>query len=1217
MKKIGKRLLAVILAAMMILTWVPAFGKTAKADDVTEVSDIETLRKLLMEEGDVSIRIKKDISGTLSYESGSTTTIVDEYGNWHTEYAPASNPVWCTVGRGNKTIDLDGNDIKVTYENWKDRYSTMFVIPEGASVTINDAENKGEIFYNGYIPGHAQYWGDYWKEAVTQNRDIFHVDGGNLTVNGGTILAGRSKNEWVTTGGHYHWSFEEPYKNALGMFEIFDGNATKYINGTAITMTSGNVTLNDGFYYGRGIKDWRLISAHANVDKWPSSTVHWGRNAVIEAQGGKLTINNGKFYAKGNADCLQIEDDVDITIRAGHFQLHHNDYVYAESKNLASFGSDKITVYDGSYGAVGFPESVYLSSETLVIYAGEDVGGTNVGDSADLVMNNSKDLGEPYFEVRPSRRNRFNLKAEAAPDVECPLLNPEVEGSLGFVSDWEQVFTYHPLADENPGWMTNYEVQVYDDHQNRLKIMNNKEKLLFTTYGESNINYFDLSQYSQLLNQFQLGQTYYLVVTITEIFPGAKTWLMYSGSACAFRITDRIDPPEILTDLSHTQVSSSGNYVTLTAKADGADKAQWIVKKTNGSVERLEPTTFNNGEATLYIKVDSLLRCTCVFSNAFGETATSEAVVDYPASFGGNITRTAYSSQGVIYLRQPGGTQGLGAEYVWYKDGVALTDQSHYRNMCETLAIKNPTTADSGTYSFVAFTDGGDIIESPTITLTVIDEEAPNYITSAVLSLDLDDLYVGDPAPTDPAIVHSDDPRFIVNSLNWKYGTYMGVITSQYAALEIELYSSAPLTYWFQYNADGDFVCMINGRRTVAHLSANATNMGVKVTLDFNNNFPIPISPVDSVQFAENTFQLVRAENVNLDLDMTVKCPSRHQTRHTIQKVELTDANKSPLPAGLSMSSSGKITGKLTETKDSVRTAVTVTTTNGDTWGEMLYFNIHLSEEEREKAEESQEQHKEQEEGKHVFTDWEYKDEEMHSRTCAECGLPENAYHCWDDGDVIQEATEEQEGIIRYTCTVCGYSVEEYFEYEEDVEGLDPYNPFTDVRTGAYYYDAVRWAVENGITTGTSATTFEPKKSVQRKEVVTFLWRAFGQPEVTGVENPFKDVSSKKYYYKAVLWAVDHQITTGTSPTTFDPNGSCSRAQVVTFLWRAFGCQEPKTKENPFTDVKKNQYYTKAVLWAYENNITTGTSSTKFNPFGVCDRAQVVTFLYRAMQLAE
>jgi hypothetical protein len=134
---------------------------------------------------------------------------------------------------------------------------------------------------------------------------------------------------------------------------------------------------------------------------------------------------------------------------------------------------------------------------------------------------------------------------------------------------------------------------------------------------------------------------------------------------------------------------------------------------------------------------------------------------------------------------------------------------------------------------------------------------------------------------------------------------------------------------------------------------------------------------------------------------------------------------------------------------------------------------------------------------------------------------------------------------------------------------------------------------------------------------VTFLWRAFGQPEGTGVENPFKDVSSKKYYYKAVLWAVDHQITTGTSPTTFDPNGSCSRAQVVTFLWRAFGCQEPKTKENPFTDVKKNQYYTKAVLWAYENNITTGTSSTTFNPFGVCDRAQVVTFLYRAMQLAE
>ena len=157
----------------------------------------------------------------------------------------------------------------------------------------------------------------------------------------------------------------------------------------------------------------------------------------------------------------------------------------------------------------------------------------------------------------------------------------------------------------------------------------------------------------------------------------------------------------------------------------------------------------------------------------------------------------------------------------------------------------------------------------------------------------------------------------------------------------------------------------------------------------------------------------------------------------------------------------------------------------------------------------------------------------------------------------------------------------------------------------------IDWAVVNKITTGTSPTTFGTKNSCTRAQFVTFLWRTRGQPEPTSTENPFTDVKESGFYYKAMLWAVEEGITAGTSPTTFGPNKPCTRAQVVTFLWRMEGSQEPASTENPFTDVKENGFYYKAMLWAVGKGITTGTSDTTFGPGSDCTRAQCVTFLYR------
>ena len=169
---------------------------------------------------------------------------------------------------------------------------------------------------------------------------------------------------------------------------------------------------------------------------------------------------------------------------------------------------------------------------------------------------------------------------------------------------------------------------------------------------------------------------------------------------------------------------------------------------------------------------------------------------------------------------------------------------------------------------------------------------------------------------------------------------------------------------------------------------------------------------------------------------------------------------------------------------------------------------------------------------------------------------------------------------------------------------------FVDVATGSYYEDAVDWAVGNGITQGTDATHFSPDGICTRAQAVTFLWRAAGSPKPETRTMPFTDVPAGSYYYDAVLWAVENDITKGTSDTTFSPNMTCTRAQIVAFLWRSEKSPAAGTA-NPFADVKSTAYYADAVLWAVKENITKGTTNTTFSPDADCTRAQIVTFLWR------
>ena len=226
-------------------------------------------------------------------------------------------------------------------------------------------------------------------------------------------------------------------------------------------------------------------------------------------------------------------------------------------------------------------------------------------------------------------------------------------------------------------------------------------------------------------------------------------------------------------------------------------------------------------------------------------------------------------------------------------------------------------------------------------------------------------------------------------------------------------------------------------------------------------------------------------------------------------------------------------------------------------------------------------------------------------------------------GDIYPIICEPDEGY--YVARVeadnarIGYYYEEPYAFimpAEDVEVrvlfLREGNSFVDVIEGNFFYTPVLWAVEKGITSGTSDTTFSPAASCNRAQAVTFLWAAAGKPEPTITEHSFVDVPKGSFCEKAVLWAVEKGITTGTDETHFSPLSTCNRATIVTFLYKAFNSPEVSAAENPFEDVPDESWYTVPALWAKENGITSGTDATHFSPASICNRAQIVTFLYGA-----
>lgn len=225
---------------------------------------------------------------------------------------------------------------------------------------------------------------------------------------------------------------------------------------------------------------------------------------------------------------------------------------------------------------------------------------------------------------------------------------------------------------------------------------------------------------------------------------------------------------------------------------------------------------------------------------------------------------------------------------------------------------------------------------------------------------------------------------------------------------------------------------------------------------------------------------------------------------------------------------------------------------------------------------------------------------------------PSIRYHsvfdqCENLTDIYYAGTETEWKSAGFSDSYSGVTI----HYNSKGSGGDKpmVSSFSDVKESDYFAVAVVWAIDKGITSGTGDGKFSPGAACTREQIVTFLWRAAGSPEPVTTTNPFRDVKTSDYSYKAILWAVENEVTSGTGKGEFSPKSPCKRGEVMTFMWKASG--QPQSSGSSFTDVPAGAFYEKPVAWAVASGITSGTGGNKFSPNSTCTRGQIVTFLYR------
>ena len=1234
---------------------IPAFGLTASAaDDVIRTKDGDEIRELLQSDENVSIQLSGDV-------------------HWTEEDAYD----WAIVQKGVKILDLNGYQLKVSGEEagynsitGKAYSPYLLTVRSGATLVINDSsgDNSGSLRFDGYMHAPALDDAAGTMHSHYTTADVLYRHGikveGMLVYNGGTLIGGRSKLQYISPGFDASKLYYYMKDQVIPQEYRYDGNVRQQVNCIGIDINGGDVTVNGGIVEGRGFSD---MNTKNDYYSWDNT-----RAAAIRIKSGKLKINDGTFRGLGCANVLNGVTKQNTTIRAGRFKTKDVDkYLQPSPYERIIAGTSICPLFGyGELGRSGISQDM-LNPEIQQV------------ETKDGVL----DPETEWKEIPTTERDlTIGPKVGAKLEVRSGLDNEPIDKGviwdgqndvdliIPMMGLWVGIPDHATAAADPTTNVSVYRViaaRSYKETSTTAKItfggqeVNSggevegeveKEKIfaVANTSPTATVHLKDL-----VPDELGSNDAFQIVIDCIEYFDrdpkntGDEKKIIGVDKLVRSKIVYvkcGSNPVKIKSQPEDT-VCVQGQTAEFSAFAKNATDAWWEEVSPNAGT-RLETSTFEDGETILRLKSDKPMTLRACFKGRYGtvksdpvsltfrppDAGASQNVTLYKGqcvasiSPGANLSNVKYTdSEWQIYLdpAQTGGTL-----HGWYP----MTNGVDVNVMPTKVTFRNPTQSNEASYRLILTLPDGSKWTSENINVTVDDGLPDNYIQSVQI-YGLGDLYAGETPPT-KSDLWCDDPRVIIDSITWgglSNGT-TGVLTSN-SWFKIKLKAAwissvdphqpySTDTYYFYHDEDGNFPWEAIGNnrklRKDQYYNPKAAQQEIVLEYYFDNHTYLQ-ELLDTTTLKENTFDIVKGEYVDIQLEPELNCPAKHDTTHYINGVDYVHSS-TPLPAGLSIDSSGRITGTLSA-EPSDMAVKCVIYMKGNTYREQavtVHFNIlpDLSGDDTLHMVSMDELEEVFGDGSvdpyslvhnaHVFGFW--KDDgngSTHSRVCSYCESRETLPHDWNEGFITKDPVNGANGEITYTCMDCFATRTDPFSYEEEGSG----SPFIDVKKGAYYYEPVLWAVghEPQITNGIDATHFGPDQKCTRAQVVTFLWRAEGQPEPTLVVSPFSDVKDDAYYYKAVLWAVEKNITTGTSADKFSPDQSCTRAQVVTFMNRSKGSPKAGSETNPFNDVFAADYYYDAVLWAVENDITKGTSVTTFSPNQICTRGQIVTFLYRAL----
>lgn len=1064
-----KRFVSLMIVLMMIAALFPAMPKKEVRADVENViaHNPDELREYLQKDGDVNIKLADAV-------------FYSQYPNWDSyrrmrKQYPESEfegemPVWAELGSGVKTLDLNGRLLEVEVDNLQARQGFLFKIPYGAKFVVNDSRGTGEIFFNGYMYAATKGTAGLHEAALkyAQHRNGFWVDGGELEFNGGTLVGGRSKEQYIgyaLDADSYNANFEKPGQGR------YDGMCRQQINCTGIFMTTGSTVINGGTIEGRGYerlayileREYEDVKGYMDDPMWWEYTLYQTPATAIEAAGGSLVINNGRIVGRGNANALSAGDTYSTVIRGGSFECYGLDNVIVPGP----FFTDE---RDFEYIEYPLIEPVILSNYDERLRRGWlGVKETYLDRSQVEVFIDGEKIEESQkWDI--FLKGKIQISPRADKDIE--LYNYTYDEPVDKTIIWDGTSDLFVTADAPAYWPTS-EIPFNKENGRLVRFMSARAQssksvgvtagisiggMTVSSGGESvGIEKFLLT--ADILNtdtqkmSFNIknlkpdgmgaGDSFMVTVIWSDnLYDATKNPSLSQTNSTSFVVEIK----EGVTVLQHPQserVTEKGTNVTLTAKAENAKSAYWT--KTNAYGNQLvEGGTFDpaTGVAKLSVEVKENAGYVCHFVGEFSEVSTNMAglsILATPVLAEDEIREVEWSSLiSPCYFTAALPASGECITQRWYykqnleDEWTQLQEVEGKRSfyLRNTLAVVNPNEdEDNGYYRLEGdyrLADGSVVtVRTGAYHVTVVDAFTSDTVTSLNIA-GMPELYCGDQAPSSDtltALLKTDDERMTITKFEWNESDLdsAGNFKNSYTRFKMTI-TNPPYKIGFVDNGEGNgiFMVTIDGREYPVYGTVDTTAHGVEV----EGYWPTD-DVVDEVFFENASFDLYQGDTVSIELDPTVVCHKRHQeaglNHISVVRYALYAPGTFPLPEGLTLDTeTGVISGTVTQEPSISGFTVYVDCYVDDSENcsrtPVTFYVLKEMEKMILPTRKAEIIHQ------HEYGAWvDTGDGATHKHVCS-CGDEKVQPHVWDEGVVTVAPTTTTEGQITYTCKDCGAS---------------------------------------------------------------------------------------------------------------------------------------------------------------------------------------------------